>query len=124
MCDNQDVTLMCHTDQTTGNIITWYWYNQSQDGDSITVMATMTGVVYNCVAYVQGREVGKSSITVRANGELDNQVYPNKLLCQLFVFQSDCFNASKSHAFSVIKLYMPVQVCSLLLLMQCNKHSY
>jgi len=30
VCDNQDVTLMCHTDQTTGNMITWYWSNQSQ----------------------------------------------------------------------------------------------
>ena len=43
----------------------------------------MTGVVFNCVAYVQGREVGKSGVTVRANGELDNQVYPNKLLCHI-----------------------------------------
>jgi len=77
VCDNQDVTLMCHTDQTAGNMITWFWYNQSQDGDNITVVAMMTGVVFNCVAYVQGREVGKSSVTVRANGELDNQqVYP------------------------------------------------
>ena len=73
MCDNQDVTLMCHTDQTTGNMITWYWYNQSQHGDNITVVATMTAVVYTCMAYMQGQEVGKGSVTVRANGELDNQ---------------------------------------------------
>jgi len=69
VCDNQDVTLMCHTNQTTGNMITWYWYNQSQHGDNITVVATMTGFVYTCVAYEQGKEVGRASVTVKANGE-------------------------------------------------------
>ena len=59
-CDNQDVTLMCHTDQTTctGNMIIWYWYNQSQHGDNITVVATMTGIVYSCVTYEGEKEVG------------------------------------------------------------------
>ena len=69
MCDNQDVTLMCHTDQTTGNMITWYWSNQSHHEDTITVVATMTGLVYTCVAYDQGQEVGRADITVIANGE-------------------------------------------------------
>jgi len=70
VCDNQDVTLLCHTDQTTGNMITWYWYNQSQHGDNITVVATMTRVVYICVAYKQRREViGRANVTVHANGE-------------------------------------------------------
>ena len=69
MCDNQDVTLMCHTDQTTGNMIIWYWSDQSQHGDTITVVARITGVVYTCVAYDQGKEVGRANITVRANGE-------------------------------------------------------
>ena len=69
MCDNQDVTLMCHTDQTTGNMITWYWSNQSQHGHTITVVARMTGVVYTCVVYNQEEEVGRVNTTVQANGE-------------------------------------------------------
>ena len=69
MCDNQDVILMCHTDQTTGNMITWYWYNQSQHGGNITVVAMMTRVVYTCVAYEEGKEVGRANVTVKADGE-------------------------------------------------------
>ena len=69
VCDNQDVTLMCHTDQTTGNMITWYWFNQSQHGDTITLMATINEVVYTCVAYNQEQETRRANITVRANGE-------------------------------------------------------
>ena len=69
VCDNQNVTLMCHTDQVTGNMIIWYWYNQSQHGDNITVVATMTGVVYTCVANEKGEEVGRGNIAVKSNGE-------------------------------------------------------
>ena len=69
VCDNHNVTLMCHTDQTTGNIITWYWSNQSQHQANITVMAMMTEVVYTCV--VSGNE-GKANVTVRANGKGKN----------------------------------------------------
>jgi len=69
VCDNQDVTLMCHTDQTTGNMITWYWSNQSQHGNTITVVARMTGLVYTCVMYDQGGEIGTANITVRASGK-------------------------------------------------------
>ena len=70
VCDNQDVTLTCHTDQTTGNMITWYWSNQSQHGDTITVVARMTGIVYTCVvSNKDGQQLEKSSITVVANGE-------------------------------------------------------
>ncbi|XP_065884414.1 hemicentin-1-like isoform X2 [Dysidea avara] len=68
VCDNQDVTLMCHTDQTTGNMITWYWSNQSQHGDTITVVARMTEVVFTCMVSDQGREIGRANITVSANG--------------------------------------------------------
>ena len=69
MCDNQDVTLMCHTDQTTGNI-TWHWSNQLQHGDTITVVARMTGVVYTCVvSNSNGEELREINVTVRANGE-------------------------------------------------------
>ncbi|XP_065884700.1 uncharacterized protein [Dysidea avara] len=64
VCDNHNVTLMCHTDQTTGNMITWYWSNQSQHRANITVMAMMTEVVYTCV--VSDNE-GKANVTVRAN---------------------------------------------------------
>ena len=59
VCDNKDVTLMCRTDQITDNMITWYWSNQSQHGDTITVVARMSGVLYTCVAYDQGQEVVK-----------------------------------------------------------------
>ena len=69
VCDNQDVTLMCHTDQTTGNMITWYWYNQSHHGDNITVVATMAEVVYTCVAYEGVQKIGRANVTVKANGE-------------------------------------------------------
>ena len=69
VCDNQDVTLTCHTDQTIGNMITWYWYNQSQHGDTITVVATMTEVAYTCVGYNQGKKIGRANVTVRASGE-------------------------------------------------------
>jgi len=68
VCDNQDVTLMCHTDQTTGNMITWYWSNQSQHGDTITVVAMMTAVVYTCVVSKDGHHLEKDTITVVANG--------------------------------------------------------
>ncbi|XP_065884169.1 uncharacterized protein [Dysidea avara] len=67
VCDNQDVTLMCHTDQTTGNMITWYWSNQSQHGDTITVVARMTGVVYTCVVSNNGKDMGDAKVTVVAN---------------------------------------------------------
>ena len=70
MCDNQDVTLMCHTDQTTGNMITWYWSNQSQHGDTIAVVARMTGVVYTCmVSEKDARQLENASVIVVANGE-------------------------------------------------------
>ena len=67
MCDEQNVTLMCHSDPT--NIITWYWSNQSRHEDTITVVARMTGLVYTCVATSKdGLHLGNSSITVVANG--------------------------------------------------------
>ncbi|XP_065884965.1 uncharacterized protein [Dysidea avara] len=69
VCEHQDVTLMCHTDQTTGNMITWYWSNQSQHGDTITVMARITGVVFTCVVSDKdGHQLENSSIIVVANG--------------------------------------------------------
>ena len=69
MCDNQDVTLMCLTDQTTGNMITWYWSKQSQHGDTITVVARITGLMYTCVAISKdGLHLGNLSVTVVANG--------------------------------------------------------
>jgi len=69
VCDNQTVTLTCHTDQTTGNMITWYWYNQSRYGDTLKVVATMTGVVYSCIIFNDGRNIGTASITLKANGK-------------------------------------------------------
>ena len=70
VCDNQDVTLMCHTDQTTDNMITWYWSNQSQHGSTITVVARMTGVVYTCVVSDRdGQQLENASVIVVANGK-------------------------------------------------------
>ena len=69
VCINQDVTLTCHTDQTTDNMITWYWYNQSQHGDNITVVATTTGVVYTCVESNNGEALSNFTVTVVANGK-------------------------------------------------------
>jgi len=69
VCDNQGVTLICHTDQATGNVITWYWSNQSQRGDTITVVARMSGIVYTCVIYDQEGEIRRANITVKASGE-------------------------------------------------------
>jgi len=78
VCDNQDVTLMCHTDQTTGNMITWYWYNQSQHGDTITVVASMTGVVYTCVVSNNGKDFNNVTIAVKANGEfIEKYIFEN-----------------------------------------------
>ena len=74
MCDNQDVTLMCHTNQTTDNMITWYWYNQSQHGDNITVVARMSRVVYNCVVSKDGRHLEDSRVAVVANGMSSHEV--------------------------------------------------
>ncbi|XP_065884041.1 uncharacterized protein [Dysidea avara] len=69
VCDNQDVTLMCHTDQITDNMITWYWFDQSQHGDAITVVARMTGLAYTCVVSDKdGQQLENSSIIVVANG--------------------------------------------------------
>jgi len=70
VCDNQDVTLMCRTDQRTGNMITWYWSNHSQHGDNITVVARMIGMVCTCVVSDKdGHHLGNTSVTVVANGE-------------------------------------------------------
>ena len=74
VCDNQDVTLMCHTDQTTDNMITWYWYNQSQHGANITVVATTTGVVYTCTSTDKYGDKYNARVTVVANGEYYTQV--------------------------------------------------
>ena len=68
MCDNQDVTLMCHTDQTTDNTITWNWYNQTRHGDTLKVVATMTRVVYTCIISNNSENIGSASVTVKANG--------------------------------------------------------
>jgi len=68
VCDNQDVTLMCHTDQTTDNMITWYWSNHSQHGDTITVSATMTEVLYTCVVSNTEEDFNNATIIVTANG--------------------------------------------------------
>ena len=52
-----------------GNMI-WYWSNQSQHGDNITVVATLSGVVYTCVALNEvGKNLGNASINVVANGK-------------------------------------------------------
>ena len=70
LCESQSVTLSCHTDQSVANI-TWHWSNQSEQGDTITVPAKLTKVVYTCVVSDDdGQDIGKANITILANGEL------------------------------------------------------
>ena len=70
LCDNQNVTLLCHTDHSAANI-TWHWSNQSEQGDTIIVAATLTKVVYTClVSDNDGQYIGRANITILANGEL------------------------------------------------------
>ena len=69
LCDNQNVTLSCHTDHSAVNI-TWRWSNQSEQGDTIIVVATLTKVVYTClVSDDDGQYIGRANITILANGE-------------------------------------------------------
>ena len=69
LCQNNSVTLTCHTDQSEANI-TWHWSNQSEQGDTITVAAELTKVVYTCLVSDDGHDIGQASVTVIANGEL------------------------------------------------------
>lgn len=71
LCDNQNVTLSCHTDHSAANI-TWHWSNQSEQGDTIIVAATLTEVVYTCLVLDDddGQYIGTANITILANGEL------------------------------------------------------
>jgi len=69
VCDNQDVTLMCHTDQTTGNITTWYCPNQSRHEDTITVVARMTEIFCTCVVIKDGQYLGHATVVIKANGK-------------------------------------------------------
>jgi len=85
VCDNENVTLMCHTNQTTGNMITWYWSNQSQHGDTITVVARMTEVVYTCAVSNNGENFENVTIAVKANGE-----YNYRGILIFFEIQSAC----------------------------------
>ena len=69
LCDNQNVTLTCHTDQSVADI-TRKWSNQSEQGDSITVVAKLSKVMYTCIVSNGGQDIGQASITIAANGEL------------------------------------------------------
>ena len=70
LCQNDSVTLTCHSDQSEVNI-TWRWSNQSEQGDSITVAAELTQVVYTCIVSDDGgQDIGQANVTVIANGEL------------------------------------------------------
>ena len=68
LCLNESVTLTCHTDQSVANIA-WLWSNQSEHGETITVMAELTEVMYTCIASDDGKYMGQASITITANGE-------------------------------------------------------
>ena len=69
MCDNQNVTLICHTDENAINI-TWQCSDQSQQGDTIAVNATLAAEIV-CTCFVSNNEeiLGNASVSVRANGE-------------------------------------------------------
>ena len=66
LCQNDSVTLMCHTDKPEESI-TWVWSDQSRKGDTIIVAAELTPLVYTCL--VNDDEQGQASVTVVANGE-------------------------------------------------------
>ena len=73
LCQNDSVTLTCHSDHSEGNTA-WHWSNQSEQGDTITVAAELTQVVYTCiVSDDDGQYIGQASVIVIANGELQLQ---------------------------------------------------
>lgn len=67
VCNNETVTLTCHTDQQDN--ITWYWSNQSRRGNNITVLATPYKILYTCMASDNNGTSQKANITIIANGE-------------------------------------------------------
>ena len=69
LCDNQNVTLTCHTDQPVVDI-TWHWSDKSEQGNTITVLAKLTNIVYTCMVSNDGQDIGEANITIKANGEL------------------------------------------------------
>ena len=69
LCENESITLRCHTDQSGANF-TWQWSNQSVQEDSITVLVKLTKTVYTCVVSDSNKQdVGSANITILANGE-------------------------------------------------------
>ena len=68
ICINETVTLTCHTDEPAKVDFTWYWSNQSKQGNSITVLPTFSNIMYICVAYSNGT-IGKANVTIVANGK-------------------------------------------------------
>ena len=77
ICINESVTLTCHTDEQVKVDITWYWSNQSKQGNSITILATSSNVIYICVASDNNRTIGKANVTVVANGKKFNICFKN-----------------------------------------------
>ena len=69
LCQNDSVTLTCHSDQP-GAKITWLWSNQSEQGDIIIVLAELSQVVCTCIVSDDGHFIGQANVTVIANGEL------------------------------------------------------
>ena len=69
ICINESLTLTCHTDEQVKVDITWYWSNQSKQGNSITILATPSSITYTCVASDTNRTIGKANVTVVANGK-------------------------------------------------------
>ena len=69
ICVNETVTLKCHTNEPVKVDFTWYWSNQSKQGNSITVLATPSSIIYICVASYSNGTIGKANTTVVANGK-------------------------------------------------------
>ena len=69
ICINESLTLTCHTDEQVKVDITWYWSNQSKQGNSITILATSSQIIYICVASSSNGTIGKANVTVIANGK-------------------------------------------------------
>ena len=74
ICNNESLILTCHTKEQVTDV-TWYWSNQSKQGNNITIVATHDKVIYICVASDDNEIIGKANVTVVANGKKIHHLY-------------------------------------------------
>ena len=68
VCGEELVYLTCRTAREVKDV-TWYWSDQSKEGNNITIRATPNEVVYTCRATSDNGEIGEANIAIVANGE-------------------------------------------------------